>query len=165
MKRGMLIFDIGGVSIWCRLLLGKRVLKFARCDTLKNRTLFLKKVVEIKTVVNRINNIILIVILRIPNFLHLTLGFRGVFCVVKNLKELAYKTEEPLSSVIHVSKRPMLVQCYLTKRRKTAGLNFYDNKFLYRRLFARRAKRSPDSFVKNFYALLPEKRICAYKFD
>ena len=46
MKKDVIAFDIGGTSIRCGLVRGRKILKLIRCETPKNRKAFLEKVVE-----------------------------------------------------------------------------------------------------------------------
>ena len=58
--------------------------------------------------------------------------------------------------MLYASRRDQgLVQRSVAKRRKTAELNFHDNKFLRRRLYVRRTRGSPD-----FLFLFSKKRKC-----
>jgi len=45
-KEKVVAFDIGGTSIRCAVVRGKKILKFASCNTPKSRKLFLEKVVS-----------------------------------------------------------------------------------------------------------------------
>jgi glucokinase len=46
MKKKVIAFDIGGTSIRCGLVRGKKILKFVSCETPKVRKAFLEKIVE-----------------------------------------------------------------------------------------------------------------------
>jgi predicted NBD/HSP70 family sugar kinase len=45
-KRKVVAFDVGGTSIRCGVVQGKKILKLERCETPKNKKAFLKKLVE-----------------------------------------------------------------------------------------------------------------------